>query len=364
MNTWNISAKLGFLVSIGLLVGASGCGMRIEPDGAPILADRKPSLPAYSVNAQQLAQSRGYAVELLMTMTSSPHAEVRANAIEALESETTRLEPVVAIALDDPNEGVRSVAAMVAGKTSLESLLPTLRTLRGDSSPYVRASAIFALTRMGDAVDPSELAEILFQAENSRVRAHVAYILGELGDRSAIPMLKQAYMDRARNSTAIEQKLLRLQIAEAIVKLGDDESIDTIRAALYPSRPEELEATALAVQIIGQLRDRGSIDQLIYLVSDTADYTMPAEVRLAIATALASMGLNEGGYVADEYIDNALPMIRAQAASVYGHTGQMQNLGKLDGLMRDSSVLTRVSAAGAVLDLADSGTRRSSASGR
>ena len=39
----------------------------------------------------------------------------------------------------------------------------------------------------------------------------------------------------------------------------------------------------------------------------------------------------------------------------------MQNLEKLDALMRDPSVLTRVSAAGAVLDLGEYRGRRSSA---
>jgi HEAT repeat protein len=357
----NANASLSFVLSAGVFLSSIGCGAIIEPDGEPILADRSPAPIRSSISTQEFNASRGYAVELLMTMTDSQQPEIRANAIEALSAEPTRLEPVVAIALDDPNEGVRSVAAMVAGRSSLESLTPTIRQLRHDPSPYVRASSIYAMARMGEHIDPSELASILFEGENTRIRAHAAYILGELGDESAIPMLKQAYLTPVRQAQAIELKLLRLQIAEALYKLGDESSIDSIRAALYPSRPEELEATALAVQIIGEIRDRGSIDQLIYLVNGASEQSMPAEVRLAIASSLASMGLNEGGYVADEYADNAQPVIRAQAASVYGKTGQMQNLEKLNDLMRDPSVLTRVSAAGAVLDLGDSSERRSSA---
>ncbi|MBL4591002.1 MAG: HEAT repeat domain-containing protein [Phycisphaerales bacterium] len=351
-------------LGLGLLLGSSGCGPTIEPDGAPVFADRTPATPGRTADSEQVARTRGYAIELLMTMTNSPRAEVRANAIEALETESTRLEPIVAIGLDDPNEGVRSVAAMVAGKASLESLLPTLRSMRKDPSPYVRASAIFALTKMGSSDDPSELSKILFGAKNSRVRAHAAFILGEIGDRSAVPMLKQAYVTPVPNATVVEHKFFRLQIAEALFKLGDNDSIDSIRAALYPSRPEELEATALAVQVIGQIKDRGSIDQLIYLVNGDSDQQMPAEVRLAIATALASMGLTDGGYVADEYISNRQPTIRAQAASVYGHLRAMENLERLDALMRDSSALVRVSAAGAVLDLAGGSTRRSSVNDR
>lgn len=360
----NTRTSLSLLLSAGMALGSVGCGAVIEPDGPPVLADRSPAPIRRSVSNKEFDASRGYAVELLMTMTNSQSPEVRANAIEALSGEPNRLEPIVAIALDDPNEGVRSVAAMVAGSASLESLSPTLSRMRSDSSPYVRASAIYAMTKIGEQSDPSELASILFNGKTTRIRAHAAFILGELGDKSAIPMLKQAYLTPVRNAMTIEQKLMRLQIAEALYKLGDESSIDSIRAALYPSRPEELEATALAVQIIGQINDRGSIDQLIYLVNEASDQTMPAEVRLAIASALASMGLNEGGYVADEYADNAQSVIRAQAASVYGKTGQMQNLEKLDALMRDPSVLTRVSAAGAVLDLGESGGRRSSAFSR
>ena len=357
----NTRTALCLLLTTGVALGALGCGAIIEPDGPPVLAERSPAPIRRSVSTQEFDASRGYAVEMLMTMTNSQSPEVRANAIEALSGEPNRLEPIVALALDDPNEGVRSVAAMVAGRAALESLTPSLGRLRSDPSPFVRASAIYAMTKMGEHSDPSELASILFEGENTRIRAHAAYILGELGDESAIPMLKQAYLTPVRNALAIEQKLMRLQIAEALYKLGDESSIDSIRAALYPSRPEELEATALAVQIIGQINDRGSIDQLIYLVNGASDQPMPAEVRLAIASSLASMGLNEGGYVADEYADNAQSVIRAQAASVYGKTGQMQNLEKLDALMRDPSVLTRVSAAGAVLDLGEYRGRRSSA---
>ncbi len=348
-------------IATGLITGSWGCGARIQPDGDPIFTERTPAEPAAPVQSDELTRSHAYAIELLMTMTNSQLPEVRANAIEAIESQIARVEPLVAIALEDPNEGVRSVAAMVAGNAALESLLPTLRSMQRDPSAYVRASAIFAMFKMGEGVDPTELSDILFGADGSRVRAHAAFILGELGDPSAVPMLKQAYVTPVPNATVIEHKFLRLQIAEALVKLDDLDSIDSIRASLYPSRPEELEATALAVQIIGEIKDRGSIDQLIYLVNGESEQQMPAEVRLAIASSLAAMGLTEGGYLADEYMDNPQPTIRAQVASVYGRLGLVEHLDKLNAMMRDPSPLVRVSAAGAVMDLAQLSSARSSA---
>ena len=120
---------------------------------------------------------------------------------------------------------------------------------------------------------------------------------------------------------------------------------------MYPSRPEELEATALAVQIIGQIEDESSIDQLIYLASASEGDEMPAEVRLGVASSLAIMGHREGAFVADEYMDNQIDAIRAQSASVYGKTRDRGNLGKLEMMMlNDPSPLTQVAAAGAIVD--------------
>ncbi|CAN0590154.1 unnamed protein product, partial [Laminaria digitata] len=192
--------------------------------------------------------------------------QIRANAIEALSPVTNRVEPIVALAINDPNPGVRAVAAMVAGRSNLATLAPSLRGLLQDESPFVRSSAMFALARFGESVDLTELAEMLLDAENPRVRSQAAFILGELGEASAIGLLQQSATNPVANASTIERRIFRLQIAEALFKLGFEESIDTIRAALYPSRPDELEATALAVQIIGQIRDETSIDQLIFLV--------------------------------------------------------------------------------------------------
>ena len=121
-----------------------------------------------------------------------------------------------------------------------------------------------------------------------------------------------------------------------------------VRASVVPiSRPDELEATALAVQIIGEVRDRGAIDQLIYLVDEDSDRPMPAEVRLAVAGALAKLGLREGGFIADAYAQDTNPVIRAQAATVYGQTGSVEHLSKLEGMLLDGSPHVRAGSAGA-----------------
>ncbi|MBL4699246.1 MAG: HEAT repeat domain-containing protein [Phycisphaerales bacterium] len=340
----------------------AGCGAEIRPDGPRQIIYKQSDGSSRIVQVAPATELRELAIDRLMRLTTDPSPEIRANAIEALATVTSRVEPIVALALSDPNDGVRTVATMVAGQSNLSSLAPTIRELLTDKSPFVRSAAIYAMGTFGEKVDQTDLARYLFESTNTGMRSQAAFILGELGESSAIPMLIQAISEPMPSATPNEKKIFRLQVAEALFKLGHDQSIDTIRSALYPSRKEELEATALAVQIIGQIKDRPSMDQLIYLADNQGDNVMPAEVRLGVASALANMGHREGSFVADEYLDNALDTIRAQSAAVYGKTSDIGNLGKLEMMMlNDPSPLAQVAAAGAIVDYTRREMIRSSA---
>jgi HEAT repeat protein len=329
----------------------SGCGAEIRPDGPKQVIFTEQDGSERVIYVAGSSELREAAIDRLIEMTTDQSPQVRANAIEALSPATDRVEPIVALSVNDPNPGVRSVAAMVAGKKNLASLAPSLRGLLTDDSPFVRASAMYALSKFGEETDITELSRLLLEDPSPRVRAQAAFILGELGERSAIQLLKQGLMTPVPGASPIERRIFRLQIAEAMYKLGSTESIDTIRAALYPSRVDELEATALAVQIIGQIRDESSIDQLIFLSDPESDQLMPAEVRLGVAQSLAQMGYREGAFVAMEYLEADVEAVRAQAASVLGKTDGQSNLGHLEMLMvNDPSQLVQVAAAGGIVD--------------
>jgi HEAT repeat protein len=341
-------ARFVLLASLaGALMVAGGCagGKNSRAAGAPTAA-------AFDPVAVSALRER--ALEVLGQNAAGPVPQLRSNALEAMASTPVRLEPLLASALRDENAGVRSTAAVLVGKAGLVQLTPAVRPLLNDPSPFVRSSAIFALAKSGVEVNRNPLAASLLQDPSARVRAHAAFLIGELGDPSALPMLKEAARTIVPRAPAAEVRLLNVQIAEAMVKLGDEAQLETIRAALYPSRPEELEATALAVSVIGHLQDRGSIDELVYLTAawDEQKNYMPAEVRLAAAGSLARLGLRRGSFLADEYAGNAMPALRAQAAHVYGEIGDPRNLGKLEKMLADPEGLVRVSAAAAVVRIA------------
>lgn len=361
----NTNALTSAALTLTCAFALSGCGAEIRPDGPKRVVFNNPDGTQQIFETSPASELREHAINELMGMTADDAPEIRANALEALSSVKARVEPIVALALSDTNDGVRSVAAMVAGREYLITLAPSVRLLLNDSSPFVRASAMYALSTFGERVDISELSVFLLENKNPRIRSHAAFILGELGETSAIDLLQNAFREPVPNASTIEKKLYRLQLAEALIKLGNDESIDSIRAALYPSRPGELEATALAVQIIGQLRDEPSIDQLIYLADPNSDTPMPAEVRLGVAQALAYMGHTEGSFIADSFMDSTIDTIRAQSAMVYGITQGKGNLGKLEIMMlNDPSRLTQVAAAGAIVQYTQQQPIRSSVQSR
>ena len=298
-----------------------------------------------------LSEARERALSALFEMTTSSDAQVRANAIEGLSQVPARVRRVLPAALADANVGVRSVAAMVAGRERVREMEGALRALTRESSAYAQMAGIYGLSRIGASVDPSPLARFLLEDNDPRVRAQAAFVLGELGEKSAMGLLAEAAAAVPRGDPAAGRSL-RLQIAEAMVKIGDGEQTSVLHAALFPSRPEELEASAVAAQILGELGDREAVGMLVSLTNgaDQTERAMPAEVRLAAAEALAKLGYTDGGFVADEYLESPNPAIRAQAVSLAGH---LKDRGRVDRLLEvmqtDGSEMVRVAAAAAVV---------------
>lgn len=332
-----------------LSVGCSSAGS--SASGAPLPGGDTRREPVVR-DASAQATIRQRAVDLLRKEAIGPDSLLRANAIEGLQPRPELAEPLVRAGLHDENLAVRFVAAMTVGKLKLKDSVVFAESLLHDESRIIQAAAMYAIRQNGGSADPTLLARML-ESSNTTERAQAAYILGELDDPSAIALLRSAARRSFPLSSPIEDRLVRLQIAEALVKLGDLDAIETIRASLYPSRPEDLEATALAVQIIGNVNDRRSIDQLIFMTARPGQDRMPAEIRLAAALSLARLGNRNGAFIADDYWQELNPAIRSQAAFVYGATDDPGNLAKLDQLMDDPSGIVRVAAAAATLRLFD-----------
>lgn len=348
------SASASLVLGV-VLLGGCGSGGAKSPDAGPRAARSPERAPAFNLRDPiAVSQLRERAIGIIEQTAKSEDAQVRANAVEAAGFAPERFREVIAKGLDDPHWAVRSVALMEVGKAQIKPLAPRARTLLSDASAHTRASAIYALTRLGENPDQTPLATTLLKDPNLGNRSHAAFVLGEIGNPSALSLLRDAARDPLRSISNATARLFYLQCAEAMIKLGDTGQFSVLRAALYPSSPEELEATALAVQVIGEVKDRQAIDQLVYLTAnkDPMGRLMPAEIRIGAAGALARMGLRRGDFIADEYIDNERAALRAQAAFVYGDIGGPDAWAQLSGVLDDPDPAVRVAAATAVLKLA------------
>jgi HEAT repeat protein len=350
-------------LSMGLVAALSGCQQGQQSDrpwstrdrsvlamDEPSLVDTDPAVttPLVPVAAPDLRTS---AEAMLREGARSSSPLIRANAIEALEAEPLILAELVPAALVDENRGVRFVAAMSIGRTRMQSLSHLLEPLQRDPSESVRAAAIYGLTKCGRPVDPTPLAQMI-RSEDPEVRGNALFILGELGNRSAAPMIRDSLGRGLALVHPQRVQVIELQAAEALVKLGQTHQVEPIRAKLF-APPEESEITALACQICGRLRDERSRTSLLSLATGSGPLRRPAEVRLAAVGALASIGAAppEARAIALEYTGNDLPAIRAQAALVLGDLGDASDLATLSQLIGDGNQMVQIAAARSILVL-------------
>lgn len=309
---------------------------------------------------------RERSLAILEEAALSEWALLRANGIEGMEVVESRVEPFVRAGLADENLGVRYAAVMVTGRLRLIQTAPLVRSLVRDPDGSVRAGAYYALTRFGEQIDLTPLSELLFHG-SMRERKVAAFVLGEIGNPSAVPLLLDATRRlqsyEADTLPPAEVRLLRLQIGEALAKLGEDSALNAIRAALYPAAIEELEASVLAAQILGEVKDTDAAAELVRIVTRTTPdspetddplqgiYLYPKELRLAAARSLAQMGYPDGWYVGRQYSSDPDPAVRAQSAFVLAATRRSQDLPLLEQMLDDPEITVRVAAAASVLEL-------------
>ena len=293
---------------------------------------------------------REASIELLIQACDSTYALLRANALEAMREVPDQIGPFVRRGLVDQNRGVRFVATMTIGQLQLKQLAHLLEPLLQDESQSVQAAAIFAMHRCGHEANLNPLAEMI-QSDDPEVRANAAMVLGELGDDSAAAMLRQALRRGMNRVPLARAKLVNLQFAEALVKLGHEEEIGAIRAALFVP-PEQGELAALACMVCGRLRDGRAIPDLSNLARSTEPVTRSAEIRMAATWALAQIAADLAPIeIPQKYAKSDQFQLRAQAASTLGELGDPMAYPTLAALLQDPNPLVQVAAAGAILRL-------------
>jgi HEAT repeat protein len=287
------------------------------------------------------------ALALLQQSAESTNPRIRANAIEALRyAPNAILESVLRFALGDVNRGVRFVAAMMIGEKKLCSLSMFLEPLLLDDSESVQAAALYSLYRCGSKVDLNPIAQML-ESGNPELQGNAAMVLGLMGNKSAVRLIRDALKIPQDLITPIRRRLVNLQMAEALILLGERNELEVIRAAIFSSA-QEAEVTALACQIAGRLGDVEVVSTLESITMSLNRY--PDEIRLVAATSLAEISpLRVPLELVLSFSSNDSANIRSQCATALGVQGNQLSLGPLALMLTDVDQLVQISAAGAIL---------------
>ncbi|MCE9592324.1 MAG: HEAT repeat domain-containing protein [Planctomycetes bacterium] len=313
-----------------------------------VLACVAPELPAQTATpaATQPSSSASphqRAIEQVLASTRSPDPFRRANAVECVQVLPDRAGPVVQLALEDPQRSVRFAALVVIGRMKLSSLAPSAEPFLHDPEPSVRAAAIYALRANKKPVDMSPLAAMLGSRDPS-LRSNAAMLLGMLGDKSALPMIREmSERPLPQRTSQASAAIARFQATEAIVKLGDDSALASLRAGPY-SQYDELRV--LAVQALGHVNDRAMTRAIEAILLQP-----PVELQLAAAESLARFGRPDGLEVTLLASQSPTPTVRAQAAMVLGLFPDPRAPQALERLLGDGDEQVRLSAAAATLGL-------------
>jgi HEAT repeat protein len=182
-------------------------------------------------------------------------------------------------------------------------------------------------------------------------------------------MLRDAIGRGMRRVPPARRKIVELQLAEAMVKLGAVNQIDVIRAALFaPS--EEGEFAALACQICGRLQDGGALPDLHNIIRRSGRFERPAEVRMAAAMAIAEIDPSRTLFdVPLQYAasprwelrqQSALALATISAAARKGGQQDEQVIPTLANLLNDENPLVQVAAAGGILKMTPEAFARAS----
>ena len=281
------------------------------------------------------------AITQLLESARSKNPFIRANALEVAEHLPGRVVPLVHLGLEDEEPVVRFTALVVVGRLELKEVAALARGLLDDDDASVRAGAMFALRQCGMEVDITPMARML-ASKDPQVRSNAAMLLGRMGDASAVPLLKSMAKAPLPRASAVRTALVRIQVAEAILNLGDDSALDAIRAGAYSVYDE---IRILAVSIMGQQGDQRMAEAIRGLL-----HSQPIQIQVAAAASLAVLGQPVGFEVLLAAAESERSTVRSQAAmSLAGYRHERGALQVVAKLLDDQEEQVRLAAAATVL---------------
>ncbi len=293
------------------------------------------------------------ALHFLLNETGDQTPLYRMHAIEALQ-ETAPAEGknrIRACARDEVPP-VRFAAVFALGIIRDRESAELFRQAAEDNDRSVRIAGIFGLHRIGNPGRTSELASMLLNDPEPKVRANAALAIGMLGEPKSVKVLQRALNDK--------DELVRLQALDSMVLLNDPKAT---RDLLFYGHSGAGPKMVDALMTLGTARAKSAEELFTYRLKE-GPYN---EVRLAAARGLGRLGRDDGYTLAISMLEFIAPntnakddppqqqetRIRTLSASALEAIGNRSALGKLSATMDDDvqPMPVRIAAARAILGI-------------
>ena len=196
----------------------------VEPLATALLTDEAAEVRQESAKALRRLGDTEAVSALIQSLREDEEEDVRAESATALGvlGDERAIQPLLEALEEDPSALVREAAAKALGRIRSSSALSELDTARTeDESQDVRYAAAGALNRY----TLNELIDALLTAASADDRATAAKILGERGNRRAIPALIEALSDH--------EEIVRKAALEALEQFGTLVPLENGSSVLY-----------------------------------------------------------------------------------------------------------------------------------
>jgi HEAT repeat protein len=194
--------------------------------------------------------------------------------------------------LDNANEQVRGMAAVIMGMSGDARAGPRLIRALGDRAFPVRKAAMQALALRRDRAAVTRLIALLADAD-VYTRLSAVQALGKIGDPRAVRPLLVLLKSRQCNDSSFDAQSELQAVVFSLGELGDGAAAGPLRRILQDTIPSACRCHA--AWALGKLHDRSAVGMLIALVQQpstglTAQDLMQWDLRACAADALGEIG--------------------------------------------------------------------------
>ncbi len=326
------------------------CDMLKKDDSVVVRLATARALGQIGTGSEPAAQSLATAIE-------DPHGGVTVQAANSLSNIGPVSIPSLMRLLDKPK--FRDLAVSILGEMGPEATaaVPGLLALLSTQDEELRREVFIALAGIGPGAKSAvpELLKLLREPTREISRAGAAYVLGNIGDPSCLPVLKQILSEP---SPATDAAVLRAS-AWALVNLQPDNSenaaiaLPHLIAALSSERPLVRKEALAAIGKVGSAAQPAS-EELIRLAKDDREPIVRSEAMHTLA--LLPDISDEALPVAIAAMDDDVPEVRNAARFLLGQMGPRASVAAagLKNGTREGSQLNRIVSGWALLRVAPS----------